>query len=258
MTPRWENLSVRGLLVRLPVLPLFSLLLSSCAHNPAPHGWTPAPADSWSDPFGAWVVVDLQQSLEDRSILPEGTVCDGPAVLFAEPDLESARKGVLQTESRVRITARTDRFRQVECMDGRFGWVFHTNVQAEDPAKRLQGELLSVEENALFLLNLTGVIAIPKDRVSHVSMFKYYNHWGRLVGWSAAGAIGTAAHGIYGLFSLPLWLGTGIAVTSSASRAARVEHPGSSWEEFRAYARFPLGIPPGFSDQRLRPKSTRG
>lgn len=123
------------------------------------------------------------------------------------------------------------------------------------PVTRLAGELIAVGEDSVYVLDESGLSAVPVAAVLKAT-FTAYDARARALGyWTLAGTVSTLSHGVGLLVSAPLWLATGISATSAQSRQGRVSGTErSSWAEMRPFARFPQGLPPGFDRTALRPR----
>jgi hypothetical protein len=120
------------------------------------------------------------------------------------------------------------------------------------------GELLAVHADSLFVLSANSLTAIPTAKTKKATLTVYDANVGPLVAWSVLGTLSTASHGAGLIISAPVWIIAGIAATSAQSHAPRITFPRKSWKEFRMYARFPTGLPPGLDRRSLRPvKRTR-
>ncbi len=235
-------------------LALLLCLLSACSQNPAPVGWTPTAEEAGRDTYGGWVQIRLSQPLEGVGPAQEATVTSSTALLFADPDLSARRTGELPAGCRVAVLETNGPFHRVVSATGESGWLFYVNLLLDDPRKKLQGELLAVDADTLYLVGLGGVVPVPTAKISEASMFRYYNHWGRAAMWSVIGTMGTASHGLLFLLSFPTWVLVGTAVTSGASREARIQYPRKLLDDFRPYARFPQGMPHNLSREQIRQK----
>ena len=115
------------------------------------------------------------------------------------------------------------------------------------PNRRILGELIAVDDDALHVLTADGLHAVPRAEVRKARLVGYGTEGGALGAWMGVGALSTLSHGFYLVFTAPLlwFLGGGLA-TSEESRGGFVPEA-----EFRAYARFPQGLPPGLDRSTL-------
>ena len=121
----------------------------------------------------------------------------------------------------------------------RGGWIA---LERKKPAMgRVEGELIAVDDDALHVLTAEGLRAVPRAEVRKAKLVGYGDESVALGAWMGLGTVSTLSHGYYLIFTAPLlWLLGGGAATSDESRAGFIKDA-----EFRAYARFPQGLPPG-------------
>ena len=134
----------------------------------------------------------------------------------------------------------------------RGGWIT-VRYGAADPGEELDGELLAVEEDSLYVLTNGGPRSAPITQVRRAELWRYGSEYGGLAAWTVLGALSTASNGYYAGITLPLWILGGTISTAGQSRAPRLTRPGDSWTRFRAFARFPQGLPPNLDRSALRP-----
>ena len=121
------------------------------------------------------------------------------------------------------------------------GWI---EVVTDENDAPVTGELLAVHEDSIFVLG-PELIAIAHADVSEASMYAYNARFSRLAGWSAAGTLGTLSHGLFLVFTGPIWIITGTTAAGIQSRQPRLRRSADdSWNAFRLYSRFPAGLPP--------------
>jgi hypothetical protein len=97
---------------------------------------------------------------------------------------------------------------------------------------------------------------VPRSRIRYLEVTFYRGEVGEAVGWGLSGTVSTLSHGLVLLLSAPVWLittGTAGAIESSAGtvtyRAARGSLTAEAFAGLRKYARFPQGLPEGFTLQ---------
>jgi len=131
--------------------------------------------------------------------------------------------------------------------DGHGGWI----SIATSSAPTIDGELISVELDGLRVLAVTpqpGVVFVSKARFRSARLWAWETEHGKLLGWGSAGALSTASHGFFLIFTFPIWLLTMTVTASIESRASQLEYPDDGWETFSIWARFPQGLPSGLRD----------
>ena len=134
----------------------------------------------------------------------------------------------------------------------RGGWI---TVQYGDSADEwvLDGELVAVEGDSVYVLTGEGLEAAPAAGVRRAELWGYQSEHGRLAAWTVVGTLSCASNGIVAVLSAPVWAISGTLSTASQSRAPRLTRPSDPWARFRSYARFPQGLPPGLDRGSLRP-----
>jgi hypothetical protein len=125
-----------------------------------------------------------------------------------------------------------------------------------DSSPSIEGELLAVEFDSVFVLTQTGdVRSEPLSDVERAVLAFYAPDKTGLVVWTALGAISTISNGVLLIFTFPMWVIAGIAATRSQSRAPLywIEANGD-WAGAKSFARFPGGLPPHLP-RKLTPKA---
>jgi hypothetical protein len=88
----------------------------------------------------------------------------------------------------------------------------------------IEGELIAVGEDSLYLLTGNALQAISWDDVRKAELRAYDSNAGALLSWAFVGLLTTPSHGVWLLISAPTWLITGIVTTAVESRAGRFSH----------------------------------
>jgi hypothetical protein len=125
--------------------------------------------------------------------------------------------------------------------DAHGGWVELTHL-----ATRIEGELLAVGADSVWVLRQRAVVALATRDVSELKVTGYAASKGPLIGWTALGSVSTASHGFFLVLSLPTWVIVGVVSTAAETNAAQLKLPRAGWADLARYARFPQGLPPGF------------
>jgi hypothetical protein len=134
------------------------------------------------------------------------------------------------------------------------------------PGSTVDGELLAVAADSVFVLMPTGLRVVPRDSVMRAILGGYNAQWGQSAGWTTLGVLGSASHGWYAGISAPLWILVGSLATGAASRAplrkadghAPPERRAAQWAAIGLFARFPAGMPDGLDRTTLRSRAGRG
>jgi hypothetical protein len=126
-----------------------------------------------------------------------------------------------------------------------------------DDGRRAYGELLAIDASArIAYLEMLGTIArVPLARIRGIELTFHRGEAGKIGAWGAAGTVSTLSHGLVLFLSAPIWLittGVAAAVESSGGtiRATRDSLTPEEFAGLRKYARFPQGLPAGFTLQR--------
>jgi hypothetical protein len=109
------------------------------------------------------------------------------------------------------------------------------------------GELLAVNETQVHVLTADGIAAVPWPCIAHASLGAHRTLVNEYALWTTLGVLSTPSHGGFLLFSFPGLVLGGSLATSSESRNGVVRYPNQPWPVFRPYARFPQGLPDGYT-----------
>ncbi len=232
---------------------VIALLVAGCASNTAPRGWLPPASESQATAYGGWISVRLKKGAGLPAAAEEGVVFERRVLVRKRPDRRAARVAILHRGRRVRVVRREKGWCEIELQDGRSGWLLRRNLKLSG-RDRIDGELIAVNEDTVFVLSLSGLKAIAKTDIQWAKLTGYDSRYGQLGYWATLGTLSTAFHGWLLLVSAPVWMLTGITVTALQSHVPELKYPSASWDELRKYARFPQGLPAGVERRRLKPK----
>jgi hypothetical protein len=123
---------------------------------------------------------------------------------------------------------------------------FPVVVTSKVPALCVEGELLAVGTDRLYLATEKGLVGVPMRTILHVRLELYPSNALAMAAWSAGGFLSTASHGFFLLLTAPVWLVVGTAVTVHAYAANKRDIEPAEFDKLYQYARFPAGLPPGF------------
>jgi hypothetical protein len=141
------------------------------------------------------------------------------------------------------------------------------------PAKeQVQGELLVVERDRLYVRAEDGVREVPLGSVREARVKRHDFGKSKAYAWSFIGGVVTGGAltaacgsvedadgcGAYGLVTLGLWLGIGALSAPSFEKSSRVVLPRPTPEELRAFARLPQGLPKGLAPAMLSSATAAG
>jgi hypothetical protein len=135
------------------------------------------------------------------------------------------------------------------------GWITaDTSLSDRGARHELSGELIAVGPDSLFIMEDRTLVAVPRARVRHATLFAYDAQWGRLAGWGAVGTFAALSNGWFFGLTGPAWIIGGSLAAGNQSRAPRFETSDpAGWDGLGIYARFPQGLPPGLDRASLRP-----
>jgi hypothetical protein len=114
--------------------------------------------------------------------------------------------------------------------------------------KKFTGELLAVEAERLWLETADGVQAVSVTPADRVVVKLSESDQRKTVLWSVVGALSTASHGYFLIFTLPAWAVTGFRTSGSAEHDAEPEVVPANLPRLYQFARFPQGLPAGFGE----------
>jgi hypothetical protein len=119
-------------------------------------------------------------------------------------------------------------------------------------AATFSGELLAVDSCYVHVERPAGAVAIPVTRVESVGVQLYPSTAaGSVALLSVLGTLSTPSHGWYLVFSVPVWLTSGIATSVNLAYADDVTVKDSTF--LFQFARFPQGLPPGWREAEALP-----
>jgi hypothetical protein len=115
----------------------------------------------------------------------------------------------------------------------------------------VDGELLAADEDSLVLARGDYVTLVPPACIETVTVAAFEGAPGQTIAWGVVGSLSTVSHGLFLIFSLPIWVATTGGATYGHSKAGYIEADfrkarGAEVENVRKWARFPQGLPPGY------------
>ena len=115
------------------------------------------------------------------------------------------------------------------------------------------GELLSADDDGVAVLAGGRAVRVHLADVEKMTIAAYRTHEGRVALWGAAGTLSTVTHGMYLLLSAPVWVVTSLVTPVVIHDRPVMQWPRESIDKLRPFARFPQGMPPGWSPELDRP-----
>jgi hypothetical protein len=114
------------------------------------------------------------------------------------------------------------------------------------------GELIAASDDTIWILTEQGQLAFyPVSVIESVALGIHDNHAELFGVWTALGSVSTISHGAFLIFTLPIWLVSGLSVTIQESRSGNFEYPPWPLVALKPYARFPQGAPVGLTAANL-------
>lgn len=109
------------------------------------------------------------------------------------------------------------------------------------------GELIAIGPSEVWVLSGDELIQTPLQSVSELEIYPYEVSTAGLVGWGLLGTLSTLSHGVWLVFSAPVWILTTTITSVGHSRTARELYVPGDWQALAKWARFPQGLPPGLT-----------
>lgn len=125
----------------------------------------------------------------------------------------------------------------------------------------VQGELISATPQYIHVLRLgeptAPLVFVPTADVAHAEVYTYESEGG-LGAFGLLGTLSTISHGLFLIFTAPIWIiSTSIAISVEESHV-EIEYPEEPLSEISKWARFPQGIPAGLDEEALLvPRASR-
>lgn len=131
--------------------------------------------------------------------------------------------------------------RRTELTEDTFGgWI---SINYLIGSNTLNGELIALTTDSVYVLTNSGVETVLLQDVEKARLIFYKTDTQRFATWTALGSLTSLTNGYFFIFSLPLWVATGVVTSNEeANRDNFIDFPEHPWAEFRKYARFPQGV----------------
>jgi hypothetical protein len=129
-----------------------------------------------------------------------------------------------------------------------------------DNDRDVQGELLAISKDSLFIATLSGFDAISRASITEVRG-NYFYRGSIVTGYSAAtilGMLSSITVGWFLVFVFPAYLIGGIVSTSAAANVSCFTYDTDGnysdleWHSLHVWARFPAGLPEKLNRHRIR------
>lgn len=118
----------------------------------------------------------------------------------------------------------------------------------------IDGELLAVTSDSVWVMRDDGGVVIPTARVTAGKLTAYLSGANSTAGWTTLGVLSTVSNGWFLGLTAPAWIITGTVAGTRESHAPERKVPPLTWPDLAAYARFPQGLPVGVPLERLKAK----
>jgi hypothetical protein len=118
---------------------------------------------------------------------------------------------------------------------------------------RMFGELIAISSDSLFLAG-EDLQAVAQADIKSARLLAYKSNAEEVGGLVALGTLATLSNGVLLLFTAPMWMIGGGIVTGVRSFQPTIDYPKQEWSRFRAFSRFPQGLPPGLDRSQIRMK----
>lgn len=110
-----------------------------------------------------------------------------------------------------------------------------------------EGELLAADAKGVTVLE-------PADDISHVDarniqsveVILYHSGSSVTAAWTVFGTLSSLSHGMWAIFSMPVWILTGTIASANARSDSKLAVDRFELDALHQFARFPQGLPPGF------------
>lgn len=130
------------------------------------------------------------------------------------------------------------------------GWMLLTLTSQQ----KVEGELLALTADSIHIINQTR-FSFAKTEIVSGRLIMYITDTQRFGRWATAGTFGSITNGWFLIFTMPIWIITGIATKSSeANRINYLDYPPTDWNYLNRYARFPQGFPAGLNRSEVMPR----
>jgi hypothetical protein len=132
-------------------------------------------------------------------------------------------------------------------------------VSVETASSTESGELIAIDEQFLYVNASDSPAVWAGERIARAQVVKVTvevgpSASGTLGIWTAMGCLSTASHGVFLVFTGPIWLATGIPASAGESAAAKAVANPDQLSQLYQYARFPQGLPPSFGGAPRQPR----
>jgi hypothetical protein len=125
-------------------------------------------------------------------------------------------------------------------------------MRVRSDSGQVLGELIAFAHDTVFVAD-SVLHAIPSGIIKTARLVKY-DEAGLIGAAVPLGFLSTVSNGWYLVFTGPLWLIGGTIAAIARALDPIIDYPGEPLAAFRAYARFPQGLPTGIDRSSVRMK----
>ena len=127
--------------------------------------------------------------------------------------------------------------------NGSYIMVIRKSASNTEASEFVNGELIAIDSNNLIVLSekTTECIIVPMNDVNRFELqYAKSKHYG----WTIpVFTFASFAHGLFGIFTIPINLIVTILVTASGENAFIYKGKNMTYDQLKMFARFPQGIP---------------
>jgi hypothetical protein len=117
------------------------------------------------------------------------------------------------------------------------------------------GEFISYQDTIVNILSpYIGLKAVRTNQIINANLGLYKKNNKSFGVWSCLGTLSTISHGIWFIFSTPIWIISGIGAVSSETRSDSYSNEIPTrewWREVNKFSRFPQGLPKNIDTKKL-------
>lgn len=118
------------------------------------------------------------------------------------------------------------------------------------------GELIAASRDSLWIFHGSRLVSVSHQSVQSGRVIGWNAGASEVLGWTVLGTLSTISNGFFLVGTAPLWMIVG-GISGQTQAAKPVQQfTVEDWTRLAPWARFPQGIPKGFSLDSLRPKPT--
>jgi hypothetical protein len=133
------------------------------------------------------------------------------------------------------------------------GWITIKLGSGDEKNTPLQGELLAISRDSLFIANVK-FCAVAASTLTSARLYAYQSHAGQMAGLVVLGMLSSVSNGLMFIITAPMWMIFGSIATSIQSYEPILSFPDVKLDRFIVYARYPQGLPSDIDRNKIRMK----